>query len=441
MCGIVGMASLSGTTNWLSKETWFSKALFVDTLRGDHSTGIFCVPSTSLNEEPIIYKKALAGPDFLELEKTKELIMDIDKYSFIVGHNRKATQGGKTAANAHPFQHKHITLVHNGTLVSRNGVAGSAVTPVDSKAICHAMAEKGSEDLLPKLDGAYALVWYDSINCTLNLARNDERPLHFAFSEDGNNMFFASEPWMIKEFISEVFKVKTVYSLKPGIHMIIDSMSVTLKEYSTKSFSIFEEKIDYWSEWEQGVTNHSTGERKGKIKRLKEQAKRLEQLGYTYGQAIIFKFKMFNTYNKNKGMGNMFGVLDMFGYPPDSVQAYNVSSMLVQGKDLADKKFIGVARDTYFCGSGKGVTLTLENVKEYVPLKNVEPEDVDLEEGEEVTVTGPDNKEINLEEFDKLTMRGCAYCTADIHMEDADDIEWTMDNQPICYDCQEHMTA
>jgi glucosamine 6-phosphate synthetase-like amidotransferase/phosphosugar isomerase protein len=96
--------------------------------------------------------------------------------NFAVGHNRSATKGKINAECTHPFRENHITLVHNGTLTSHKELHPNY--EVDSRAICHNIAQEGYEETLKKLDGAFALIWFNSKEKTLNFCRNSQRPLY-----------------------------------------------------------------------------------------------------------------------------------------------------------------------------------------------------------------------------------------------------------------------
>lgn len=432
MCGIVGMGSLSGLTEWTSKEKWFTKALYVDTLRGFHSTGIFYVPYENMNEPPEVYKKALPGYDFLDLTRPRSIIKHIDKYAFIVGHNRHATTGTINTENAHPFQKGHITLVHNGTLTSRHGVPSVTEVEVDSEAICHAFATKGASETLPKLNGAYALVWYDSEKGTLNLARNKERPLFFAFSKNGDNILFASESWMVKELAGSAFGIETIFSLKPGIHVELDGLSTDLRNYTTHEFDVYENKWWEKSYYGGGSVDCSSVTNINKSNRKKAQKARLENLGYAYGEQIYFRYKMFNHYRSNASRGNMFGDVDMgVNHPTDSVVAYNVDSKLILGNINSNKLFVGTAVDCFF--KNDRVEVILDNITEVVSLPHLNNEE------EEGLVLGPDNVGITIDVFNELVKHGCGQCSTDISPEDAEDIDW-INNSPICSDCLESLT-
>ena len=211
MCGIVGFANWSSVTNQTTKK-WFQSALFVDTLRGSDGTGIAVLPQAPFNQYSTqkglgMYKKALAAPDFLQLHRVDKLMGEVAQARFALGHNRAATQGDKTKDdNAHPFQVGHITMVHNGTLVTRNGL--QTADAVDSRAIAHELADDAfvtAEDyatLMSKLDGAFTLIWYNANTNKIYFARNDQRPLVMGSGNNGDTLFFASEQWMITQLLA-----------------------------------------------------------------------------------------------------------------------------------------------------------------------------------------------------------------------------------------------
>jgi UDP-N-acetylglucosamine transferase subunit ALG13 len=171
MCGIVGCISKHGTLNWYA-DNLFTNLLRIDSIRGEDATGVFGVTGGGHVDH---LKGNVDGWAFTQWSGYKKFKDRIKDYKIVVGHNRKATSGSIEAKNAHPFREKHIILVHNGAIRNAKGLAD---TEVDSHAIAHALAEHDPVVALGKLDGAYALVWYDSSDKTLNLARNSERPLH-----------------------------------------------------------------------------------------------------------------------------------------------------------------------------------------------------------------------------------------------------------------------
>lgn len=189
MCGLAGVAG------WMSvkEEKVFTNLLILDTLRGEHSTGIASVLSNG--EVPIA--KELGVPwNLFGTEEYKDAMKYLSRA--LIGHNRFATVGGISKETAHPFQFKHITGVHNGTLRSKYKLADAHQFKVDSENLYHHMEKEGLDDLMSDLNGAWSLVWWDSRTEELNFLRNKERPMWMAFSLDLKTMFWASEPWMLE---------------------------------------------------------------------------------------------------------------------------------------------------------------------------------------------------------------------------------------------------
>lgn len=113
-----------------------------------------------------------------------------------VGHCRKATVGKVSKATAHPFNYDHITGVHNGTLRNWRYLHDKP-EETDSMTMYKAIAERGVRPVIDATDGAYAMVWYDEAEDTLNFLRNKERPLFYCMSKDWERIFWASESWML----------------------------------------------------------------------------------------------------------------------------------------------------------------------------------------------------------------------------------------------------
>lgn len=199
MCGLVGMAGKLTA----AQDKVFKKLLIFDVIRGEHSTGVASVP---VNGEVSIAKQV--GNPF-ELFEDKRYDRAINRQNrALIGHNRFATQGAVNKANAHPFQFDHITGAHNGSLTSSRDLEDSKDFVVDSQAIFNHISKKGVVDMVSKVQGAYALVWWDSKKETLNFIRNDERPLFIAFSEKHERLYWASEKWMLEVAVPEHEKIE-----------------------------------------------------------------------------------------------------------------------------------------------------------------------------------------------------------------------------------------
>lgn len=190
MCGIVACISKRKYGFSDTDKKIFDQLLFVDEVRGDDSTGMFYV-----NKQGNCYtiKSNERSASFQCLKEYEEMLSDAYMNGLImVGHNRAATKGSKTDKNAHPFVEDHICLVHNGTLFNHKKIADK---DVDSHAIAVGISKNGYKDTLDKIDGAYALIWYNAKEKSLYIARNKERPLWMVENDDA--IYIASEDKML----------------------------------------------------------------------------------------------------------------------------------------------------------------------------------------------------------------------------------------------------
>lgn len=204
MCGIVGVIS-NYSNGFDDKEVnAFTTMLFLDTLRGLDSTGVFALDRDNNIE---IHKAAVNGGSFVadDIYKQFKTTLMYDG-TFVVGHNRAATKGTINDDNAHPFWApmddgiNHIILVQNGTF--RSDHKKIADTEVDSAAIAQLFAEEEDiEKAVNSFDASYSLVWYNSKLQTLNMLRNSERPLWLA-PNGTTGLLFASEPRTIQYAIA-----------------------------------------------------------------------------------------------------------------------------------------------------------------------------------------------------------------------------------------------
>lgn len=195
MCGIVGRAGMLQTTD----ERIFKTLLLLDYFRGQDSTGVAVVSKKNkvdvlkMADDPIML--------FNQTDYDNTVVGVSD--AIWIGHNRAATIGSTTRANAHPFMCDHITGVHNGTLEKDSylelGFRLESDYGTDSETIYQHMAQYGVDDTIARLQGAWALVWYNSVDETLNMIKNDKRPLFLAKTERAGKQLltWASEYKMI----------------------------------------------------------------------------------------------------------------------------------------------------------------------------------------------------------------------------------------------------
>jgi asparagine synthetase B (glutamine-hydrolysing) len=168
--------------------------LYVNVYRGDDSTGVAAI----MDDGSDAIVKGLGPPwEVIDKKEYRQNVMGRRKdVVCLIGHNRAATRGNVTLTNAHPFKHGNIVLVHNGTLFKDTALELDKRFHTDSEKICYAIDQKGIEWVWNRLDGGTALVWWDIGANTLNMIRNDARPLCFAWTKKG--LIFASEGFLIR---------------------------------------------------------------------------------------------------------------------------------------------------------------------------------------------------------------------------------------------------
>ena len=210
MCGIVGYITSEKIRGTQDRRRFLDQALIAGTVRGDDSTGVFSVRHDQKEDEAADWLKcATDGYNFVsskEFQESYGLMAKTENLRAIIGHGRSATVGTVSNANAHPFQEGPITLVHNGTLQSTMHMGKSMSdlkeegVEVDSHVIAHNLAASGVEgaaDVVSKLDGAYALIWHDARDNSINIVRNERRPLHMMWATCEDTILIASEAEML----------------------------------------------------------------------------------------------------------------------------------------------------------------------------------------------------------------------------------------------------
>lgn len=195
MCGHVGIA---GKLEYKDEAT-IKRMLLFDYVRGPDSTGIAVI--NKAQSEAKIAKIASHPLDLFDTERYKKAVTGYSS-SVFMGHNRAATKGGVNSFNAHPYEFGHIVGCHNGTLDTSSFNALKEKVgedfSVDSQAIFACIEKFGIEETVPLLQGAWALVWYDFKEKSLNFLRNKERSFYLAYTDNFDRIFWSSE-WRFME--------------------------------------------------------------------------------------------------------------------------------------------------------------------------------------------------------------------------------------------------
>lgn len=248
MCGHVGIAGKLEVRD----EKTIKKMLLYDFFRGPDSTGFAAMRSSDKSVK--IAKLASHPVDLFDSKKFQDALSGWNSEVFL-GHNRLATKGAVTGENAHPYQYGHITGAHNGTLDKKswdalNDKLGDK-TDVDSQAIIRCIAEFGIEETAPLLEGAWALVWMDSKDGTINFLRNKERTFWYSYSKAFDKVFWASE-W-------------------PFIDAALRTSETKYELYTTDdNFRFFATKEDWWYKYDLAELKKGSTERpKPRVKELK----------------------------------------------------------------------------------------------------------------------------------------------------------------------------
>ena len=252
MCGIVGVASPTALN--IQMKDFFQDLLFHDVIRGPHATGVAAIDT--MHRTLCVEKKAVPAPLFLmDKEPMENLFAFKHDYNIYIGHNRWATSGAKDDDNnAHPFIHGDIVGVHNGSLRNQKLLADSEKFVVDSDNLFYHLDEHGLDDTVSKTNGAYALVWYNKEDNSLNFLRNDERPMAIGKLSNGC-WVWASEmgmlQWLVKRhkqlswatYKENGIDYNLCHQLEPMKHMKFEfankSRAIPIPRLSTKTAPVF----------------------------------------------------------------------------------------------------------------------------------------------------------------------------------------------------------
>jgi len=220
MCGIISYFSNEKVYNG-NLHKLLHNLLWIDSIRGDHSTGLIYQGGDEVVDT---YKRAVPGWDFVQLDRTKQILKDFEKTPYLIGHNRAATKGDVKSTNAHPFTFDHITGVHNGTLHSYHQLTPAGVShEVDSQHLYHAISLNGFGDTVDRVQGSFNLLWHDATDDSIHLCRNDTRPYTFAKLKGKEILIGASEKTMLKWLVNKFgFEIEYCWNPKPNMEYIWD---------------------------------------------------------------------------------------------------------------------------------------------------------------------------------------------------------------------------
>lgn len=420
----------------MARKDVLAQAFITGTIRGAHSTGMFGVKidqNETTNDNILLYKKDIAGYDFVQLKQTERALNNIEHFKFVIGHHRHATYGQISPQNAHPFSIDNITLVHNGSLTHLAKLTENHHKfSVDSEVLTYAIAAYGYKEILPKLKGAAAIVWYDKKQDSLYLYRNKERPLYFAKIKDEETSFIASEAWMLKGLIwRNGLELETLYEVKEN--QLLEFKDKALPHSVKIIDPVVEQHIP--TVYQEHLQN--TYKPREPVKIVVEDV--LKHLNLSMGNKIHFIIeKIYPPTSKSKH-GKACGY--MSNSPYADVCSHGVDMRKYKPKDVVKAEIIGVELAEHRLGPALTVKI----------LKKVGEENSNIlhlpfmrgivnENDNDNKIKGPNNILIPMSEFKKLAESGCDNCQGVVNPFFADKVLWTNARKPICHVCSEKLT-
>lgn len=418
MCGIVGYVSGKNKTEY---EKFFKQALIADVLRGLDSTGVIIGKPSGVE----YYKKAVNGIDFLDMKPATTLINSapLNRPAFMIGHNRAATVGNVVSANAHPFQHGDITGVHNGTLRQFHKLEKDRDFGTDSEALYYNLSKRGVEETLSDVKGAYALVWYDNSDGSVNIIRNDERPLWIGKVKDEDTVLWASEAGMLRWLAGRNnIKLDVVMQPQPNVQL---KYSMGAEETSTPEYIEHEVKDNYpiqpSGNWHQGgYGGHH--QRALPQNDLTGRTLAANELGVNFSDTYEVYCHEFKPYSTTPGYGmavcymmeEPFIQVELRAMSREAVKAIEGNTFDVRLSDIDMPKgkpweAVGIAKK---CGNA-GKSHVNKEKYEYV---------------------GPDSTLVTRAQMAEAVKDGCYFCNGGISIAEYDFTDF-IEGQPICPDC------
>lgn len=207
MCGIHFVVNNEPSGSATGLRGFMEDAFITNQLRGTDATGAFQVMGGAINPDTgtrrtRYAKLAVPGAQYIK-GLGSDIVRDIGGSLLTVGHVRHATYGRNTDDNAHPFHIRRedgtgLMGVHNGSLeYNWRWNDGASKFDVDSRWLYEHIAKHGIK-AFEDIDGAFALVWYDSRTPDhFYIARNSKRPLFWAWTEKQRSMLACSELGML----------------------------------------------------------------------------------------------------------------------------------------------------------------------------------------------------------------------------------------------------
>lgn len=387
-------------------------------------------------------------------------------HRMLLGHNRWATAGKISDDNAHPFAHGDFVGVHNGTIRSQWRLKDNKDFEVDSENIYYNMSQEGIEETLKKLEGPFALVWYNADKGALQMVRNKERPLFICKSEDGMTYFWASEPWMLRIALAKHdIKHGDIAEVEDGKLLSIDIPYKGLSKDdkfipSIRSVEFYKTPVYTPSEYSRGgydgYSNYHSGPsmplgRQGGVHNnvlpFVRPAVGENALKHYLGKTVVFSVLGERTVAKQD-----FILCEVEDSLQPDIRIFSTGKTKLGKMLMGSNKFFKGKVKSCTAKAAFGNYLTMDHrtiielnsvevdkiledqVKDAVKLIEHKPDEP--EEEKEIFVMGFRGQHITLEEWYRDTDAGCSWCSDFAKVDEANSLLWLKKNEYICHVCQ-----
>lgn len=458
MCGLIGIFGTS-LTNDCGK--FMEQGLVVDSLRGMDSTGIIQVEEKG---DTWWYKDAVTGTEFINDKVAHDMLAAPHKSIAYLGHNRAATIGKTTRDNAHPFCEGDIVLTHNGTLRYWRGLPGAGKFSVDSNLVAHLIDKEGAEKAISMLEGAFALVWYNTKEETINFCRNSERPLYFARIDSPSGRWaYASEKLMLEWLLARnKIKIKgDIMELETGKIVSFDT-STNMEEYTVTPVELKKSTVVTYpakKRWEPSGYGYPAPASK-KVS-VAEDIKKMSDGALKQGQRVRAVITEWVPFFSGAEVGSIEGFLPEEPWLPIVIRGVHKSRLTVTSKTIqasatykkhvmfeveeeeVEAEVIGVNHNPdIIVMSLNGMTVSPKgsNVISLTAPKKAKEQAVEEEQVEEATIEGDNKRMYTPTEWLAATDGVCSGCSADLDVEEADLCDMYDHQTILCPECSTNPT-
>ncbi len=414
MCGIVGIFTVK---TGFGNDDYFKNGLYASALRGADATGLLKVGTDNTT---LIYKKPVCSSDFLQLSTVFKILAT--PATLLLGHCRAATLGNKHALEAaHPFQEGNIIGVHNGTLTQWERRYKDRDMISDSHYIIKRIDTIGIKETVADLQGAFTIVYWDIKEKTLNIIRNEERPIIISYNKSRGLVMFASEI-AILDFAAKRAGItldksgkeqNAFWTADPGsLFTYSNSINPKIEKLAIKEsykpfkagHSIYKEDY-YTAPLSKILTN-----------------KEMEDYNLPIGKKVLVSFTSFSQYYSS-GMLHTATMNTSGKFP--RVKYYHGGGT---GAPIEEFMYKAIIERAYLSGG------TMELIVKDVQKTN---KAIPKKMG---SLRGPDGIYVSRKIWYRLTKEGCGLCGGAISTADEKDIKW-MDSQPLCLTCSESINS